>query len=169
MTDYSTSAATTADAAANATGGTTTDNDTTDISDNKDGSEDNSEDKASDDDKGTEGTIFCAARGIQNRTSRCIVAAGMEDRHFCKFFGINMSIVSMVWDMLVVSGLCPEKSHPKHLLWALYFLKVYPKQSPGCLVVGASTGTVDPKTMRKWVWQFIEDIADLADKVVSLF
>ncbi len=85
------------------------------------------------------------------------------------FFGKNISIVSMVWDMLMASGLRPEKSLPKHLLWALYFLKVYPKQSPGCLVVGASTGAVNPKTMRKWVWQFIKNIADLADNVVSNF
>jgi hypothetical protein len=93
----------------------------------------------------------------------------MEDLHFCDVFGANISIMSMVWDMLMANGLCPEKSRPKHLLWALYFLKVYSKQSPGCLVVGASTGAVDPKTMRKWVWQFIENIADLADNVVSKF
>jgi hypothetical protein len=30
-------------------------------------------------------------------------------------------------------------------------------------------GAVDPKTMRKWVWQFIENIADLAVDVVSNF
>ncbi len=66
----------------------------------------------------------------------------MEDHHFCNFFGVKISIVSMVWDMLVANGLPPKKSCPKHLLWALYFLKVYPKQSPGCLVVGASTGAI---------------------------
>ena len=95
--------------------------------------------------------------------------AGMEDHHLHNFFGANLSIVSMVWDMLVANGLRPEKSRPKHVLWALYFLKVYPKQSPGCLVVGASTGTVDPRTMRKCMWQFIENISNLTDKVVSLF
>ncbi len=93
----------------------------------------------------------------------------MEDHHLHNFFGANLSIVSMVWDMLVANGLRPEKSRPKHVLWALYFLKVYPKQSPGCLVVGASTGTVDPRTMRKCMWQFIENISNLTDKVVSLF
>jgi hypothetical protein len=75
----------------------------------------------------------------------------------------------MVWDMLGQKGLRPEKSKPKHLLWTLYFLKVYPKQSPGCSTVGASGGAVDPKTMRKWVWQFIACIAELADDVVSFF
>jgi hypothetical protein len=45
---------------------------------------------------------------------------------------------------------------------------VYPKQGLGCLVVGASTGAVDPKTHRKWVWAYVEAIAKLADVVVSL-
>jgi len=57
----------------------------------------------------------------------------------------------MVWDMLVESHLLPKKSNPKHLLWMLYFLKVYPREAPGCSAVGGSKGAVDPKTMRKWV------------------
>ncbi len=158
----------TADAAADAAGGTTTNNDM-DISVSKDGLEDDSKDKASDDNEGTEDALFHAARDIQNRMCHCVGMAGIEDHHFHDFVGANISIMSMVWDMLMANGLRPEKSRPKHLLWALYFLKVYPKQSPGCLVVGASMGAVDPKTMRKWVWQFIENIADLADDVVSNF
>jgi hypothetical protein len=46
-------------------------------------------------------------------------------------------------------------------------MKVYPKQSPGCSAVGASTGAVDPKTHRKWVWVFIDAVANLVDMVVS--
>jgi hypothetical protein len=168
MLDYSTSAATTANAAANAAGGTTTNNDM-DISVSEDGSEGNSENKASYDNEGMEDVLFRAVRDIQNRMSHCVGTVGMEDRHFREFFGANISIMSMVWDMLTANGLRPKKSRPKHLLWALYFLKVYPKQSPGCLDVGASTGAVNPKTMRKWVWQFIENIADLVDNVVSKF
>ncbi len=58
----------------------------------------------------------------------------------------------------VANSLCPEKSCPKHLLLVLYFLKVYLKQSLGCLVVGASTGAVNPKTMRKWVCNLFKKI-----------
>ena len=65
-------------------------------------------------------------------------------------------------------NLLPEKSRPKHLLWSLYFLKVYPREGPGCSAVGGSGGAIDPKTLRKWVWLFIERIAELADEVVSL-
>ncbi len=56
---------------------------------------------------------------------------------------------------------------PEHLLWALYFLKVYPKQGPGCSTVGASNDAIDPKTHRKWVWVFIEAISELVVVVVS--
>ncbi len=48
-------------------------------------------------------------------------------------------------------------------------MKCYPKEGPGCAAVGASKGAINPKTMRKWVWLFLERINKLADEVVSLF
>ena len=107
-----------------------------------------------------------AAREIMNRAGRRVGTAAMEDRRFRSFFGAQFEIVRMVWDMLGEGGLRPEKSEPKHLLWTLYFLKVYPREGPGCAAVGGSRGAVDPKTMRKWVWLFLERIAELADEVV---
>jgi hypothetical protein len=71
--------------------------------------------------------------------------------------------------MLGEGGLHPEKSQPKYLLLALYFLKVYPREGPGCSGVGRSKGAVDPKTLQKWVWLFLERITEHADKVVSIF
>jgi hypothetical protein len=68
--------------------------------------------------------------------------------------------------LLERDSLLPEGGRPKHLLWALHFMKVYPKQSPGCLAIGASAGAVDPKNHRKWVWAFIDAIANLVDTVV---
>jgi len=67
---------------------------------------------------------------IQNRVSRAVGTARREARHFREFFGTRIKAVET-----------------KHLLWSLYFLKVYPKQGPGCSVVGGCTGTVDPKTL----------------------
>jgi hypothetical protein len=75
----------------------------------------------------------------------------------------------MVWDMLGEGSLCLEKCKPKHLLWALYFLKVYPREGPECSAVGEWRGAVNPKTMRKWVWRMLERMAKLADHVVSPF
>ena len=69
--------------------------------------------------------------------------------------------------MLDKDSLLKEGGCLKHLLCALHFMKVYPKQSPGCWTLSASAGAVDPKTHRKWVWAFIDAIANLVDVVVS--
>ena len=107
------------------------------------------------------------ARNLQNRASHCVSAATMETRHFREFFGTSVLVVKKVWELLKRDSLLPEGGRPKHLLWALHFMKVYPKQSPGCSAVGASAGAVDPKTHRKWVWAFIDAVANLVDVVVS--
>jgi hypothetical protein len=106
---------------------------------------------------------------IQSRASCRVGAATTEEtRHFREFFGTSVLIVEKTWELLKRDSLLPEGGRPKHLLWALYFMKVYPKQSPGCSAVGASAGAVDPKTHRKWVWAFINTIANLVNVVVSL-
>ena len=80
---------------------------------------------------------------------------------------MSILIVKIVWELLDRDSVLAEGGHPKHLLWALHFMKVYPKQSPGCSAVDASAGAVDPKTHRKWVWAFIDAVANLLDMVVS--
>ena len=110
-----------------------------------------------------------AARDIQNRVSRVVGTAGREARHFREFFGTPVEAVEIVWDLLLRDSLLPEKGRPKHLLWALHFMKAYPKQGPACATVGASAGAVDAKTFRKWVWAFIRAIAELEEVVVSIF
>jgi len=78
-----------------------------------------------------------------------------------------MLVVNIVWELLERDSLLPEGGHPKHLLWAFHFMKVYPKQSPGFLAVGTSAGAVDPKSHRKWVWAFIDAVTNLDNVVVS--
>jgi hypothetical protein len=77
-------------------------------------------------------------------------------------------VVQETWELLGRDSLLPEVGRTKHLLWALHFMKVYPKQSLGCLAVGASAGAVDPKTHCKWVWAFIDAVTNLVDVLVSL-
>ncbi len=48
-------------------------------------------------------------------------------------------------------------------------MRIYPEQVPGCAAVSASGGAIDPKTHQKWVWAYIKAVAELVDKVVSLF
>jgi hypothetical protein len=96
-------------------------------------------------------------------------AAPTKVRAFRETFGTSLLIVETVWCLLVQEGVLPNKGLPKHLLWALHFMKVYPLQAPGCAAVGASGGAVDAKTHRKWVWAFIGAIAEIIDEVVSIF
>jgi hypothetical protein len=79
-----------------------------------------------------------------------------------------MRVVKILWELVVRDKLRPREGRLEHLLWALYFMNVYPKQGPGCLVVGASAAAVNPKTHCKWVWAYIEAIAKLVNVVVSL-
>ncbi len=96
------------------------------------------------------------ARDIQNRALRRVGMAMAEARHFGEFFGTSVLIVKKTWELLKRDSLLPEGGRPKHLLWALHFMKAYPKQSPGCSAVSVAAGAVDPKTHRKWVWAFID-------------
>lgn len=111
--------------------------------------------------------IMTVARDIQNRSGRRIGSKVVEDRNFREHFGTSQEVVLILWNFLNEHDLLPEKCDIKHLLWALFFLKVYPKQGPACSVVGGSNGAVDPKTLRKWVWSVIFSIAELAEVVVS--
>ncbi len=70
---------------------------------------------------------------------------------FCEFFGTSVRVIKILWELVVSNKLQPRGGCPEHLLWTLYFMKVYPKQGPGCLVVGTSAGAIDLKTNRKWV------------------
>ena len=112
------------------------------------------------------------ARDIQNRMSRADETTAMEDRRFRELsleFGASISIVLHVWTTMEEGGLLPNQSRPKHLLWTLFFLKVYPREAAGCSAVGGGGGAIDSKTLRKWVWLFIERIGELADNVVSVY
>jgi hypothetical protein len=64
--------------------------------------------------------------------------------------------------------LIPLDGEIKHLLWTLHFLKAYPKQATICSTVGGSTGAIDPKTFRKYMWPFIHAVSDLEPVAVSM-
>ncbi len=112
------------------------------------------------------GITRCLMNRLPRRDGRW---SSTEIRLFRKYFGTSERVGELVWELVVSDELRPRGGHQKHLLWALHFLKVYPKQGPGCAFVGASYGAVDAKTHRKWVWAFIDAITELLDVVVSTF
>ncbi len=99
----------------------------------------------SDDNEGMEDALSRAARDIQNRMSRCIRTAGTEDHHFHDFFCANISIVSMVWDMLVANGL----QLPKASALGTLFPKRVPKAEPGVFSCQHLHGRCRPKDNEK--------------------
>ncbi len=105
---------------------------------------------------------------IQNKSGRSIGSDAIEDRAFREFFGTTATVVSKIWGKLSQRGTVPIEGTAKHLLWSLYFMSAYPNQSITCAVVGGSAGAIDPKTLRKFIWPFIEAIAELTSDVVSL-
>lgn len=74
-------------------------------------------------------------------------------RKFRSFFGCSPEVCEKLWNNLRDK---PGDSSPKHLLWALLFLKCYNIGS-----VNASLVNVDEKTFRKWSWCFIELLSQL--------
>ena len=110
--------------------------------------------------------VEAVAWDIQNRASHRVGMATMEARHFREFFGMIVLVIEKR-ELNKRDSLLPEKSRPKHLLGALHFMKIYPKQSPGCVVVGASAGAIDQKTHCKWVWAFTNAIANMVNVVGS--
>ena len=66
--------------------------------------------------------------------------------------------------MLLENDLIPAGGCIVYLLWALMFLKDYGKEKNGSGVTGAC-----PKTVRKWIWPFIQAVSSLEYLVVSMY
>jgi len=72
-----------------------------------------------------------------------------------------------IWNMLNPRDTIGSNAEPSHLLWALYFLRVYPTETNGRSAVAPAVGKVDKKTWRKWTHDFVEAISYLESRVVS--
>jgi hypothetical protein len=143
------------------------DNNSDDDNDSNDDDSDN-DDNNSDDDNKIYNELVQEAHAIQNRGGRRSGTTIMEARRFRSFFGTSVEVVMNLWGLLANHNLLPWKGKIKHLLWTLFFMKVYPTEPPSCSALGGSHGAIDPKTMRKWVWRFIQQIAKLGPVVVSV-
>jgi len=77
-------------------------------------------------------------------------------RRFRAMFGVPSTICPLLWHQMHLRGTLPKKGQPKHLLWALMFLKLYEVE----LAMAARCG-VDEKTYRKWVWAFLPALSSM--------
>ena len=110
------------------------------------------------------------APDIQNRAKHRVGSGSTEARLFREFFGTSVRIVEILWNFIIQGDHLLDNGRPEHLMWCLHFLKVYPKQGPGCATVGGSErGAVDPRTHRKWVWKYIKAVVKLVNIVARIF
>jgi hypothetical protein len=88
------------------------------------------------------------------RITRC------ERERWAAFFGTTSVVASHIWGLIETSVVGAQ---PKHLLWALVFLKVYaPSEKVHCRLVG----NPDEKTFRKYSWMIIKAIQSLKSQIV---
>jgi hypothetical protein len=96
---------------------------------------------------------------------RSVKSKKLARDRFASSYGTEPLIVAIVWDMMKNSNknsIPDNKPYPKHLLWALMFLKSYDTE-----MNIASRLRVDEKTYRKWLWIILPWIATLKREVVS--
>ena len=85
---------------------------------------------------------------------------GVSSCAFRSFFGTSPKTCASLWK---ISNF-PSKTRPKHLMWALMFLKSYDTE-----IKLSSLAGVSPKTFRKWIWVIIDEIGKTMHKVVSFY
>jgi hypothetical protein len=91
------------------------------------------------------------------------LAAAATTQRFRANFGVGPVVCNFAWKLLRDNGQT-NGAEPKHLLYALKWLKIY-----GTEHVLAGDLRIDEKTLRKWVWRFVYALSDLESDVVSIF
>ena len=81
--------------------------------------------------------------GMEMMNCSCEGSVITHERMFCSSFGTSLEVCATIWNLLDPYTTMPTKGlSPKHLLWALMYLKVYAKESIHCSMAGG----VDEKT-----------------------
>lgn len=85
------------------------------------------------------------------------------EQKFRGSFGVSSDVASQLWEYLFkFAAINKKKTMPKHMLWALLFMKSYATENILMQIVGCSE-----KTFRFWVWHVIASISGLYDYIVS--
>jgi hypothetical protein len=93
---------------------------------------------------------------------RSVKSEKLARDRFASSYGTEPLIAAILWEMMMNSNIQYDKPFPKHLLWALMFLKSYDTE-----MNIASRLRVDEKTYRKWLWIILPWIATLKREAVS--
>jgi DDE superfamily endonuclease len=108
----------------------------------------------------TNNEMITVAREVLGMTTEARINATAEDKRFRGFFGAPIDVTVIIWNEL--QPIDEPSAEPKHLLWALVFLKIYATEEVHCRIVGWP----NPKTFRKWSWFFVTKISDMKDAII---
>lgn len=81
------------------------------------------------------------------------------DRDFRTLFGCSLIVCGVIW----VKCKFPRWVEPKHLLWALMFLKLYETEK----TLATLAGIGDRQKFRETIWSILAKISNLKKSVVS--
>ena len=104
--------------------------------------------------------IMAIARKMQGKDPMKEFSIATEDQDFRDIFGVGPMVALVSWKLEY--NLTPEEGTIWHFMWSLLFLKGNATKARNKInCVGA-----DKKTMRKWIWQFVNAIANLEPYLV---
>ena len=87
-----------------------------------------------------------------------------KERRYKAVFGASSAVVAELWIRILQRGPIEDGGRPKHLLWALVFLKIYATEELHCSIVGWPS----TKTFTKWSLYFVKRISDLKEDLIKL-
>jgi hypothetical protein len=102
---------------------------------------------------------------LMNRLKkRGLMSLALED-WFKAHFGASPEICADIWLQLDLSSLPEKQKKVEFLLWALFLIRQYPKETVGATFAGG----VHEQTWRDHAWHFVDRISQLEVDVVGVF
>jgi len=105
--------------------------------------------------------VFITAVNLDSNRKYVLPFNDSDERRWKHFYGALPDLCCIIWRKLDAHNSIHGGDF-KHLMWALYFLKVYGKEEDN----SNYSGGVDEKTFRKWTHIFVEAISFLESSVI---
>ena len=113
-------------------------------------------------------TSYCYVSATVEQIARDIVLANRDTNRslshltVIQYFGCTLFMQTQLWFLLAQNELLSSDVTIRHLLWTLYFLRVYPSQH-----VLTTTLNTTIKTFNKYCVQVLAGLSEAYDDVVS--
>jgi len=121
------------------------------------------------------GDIFAEVGAKEILRTNFTTFSGVFQRRWMSSFGTTPDVCSILWDKIDPHNTFVDEeetnrgmaAHPRHLLWAILWLRVYEtEENLRIMVANPPRLKVSEKTFRKWVKIFVRAISFLEQEVV---